>query len=1092
VLLHPPRWPRKAGRFDGSSLALNGAKSGLWLMSAIVRLALARPYTFVVMAILIALFGVRSALDTPTDIFPNINIPVISVIWGYTGLPPDDMANRIVAVYERSLSTTVNDIEHIESQSLAGTGVVKIFFQPAVNISAAEAQVTSISQTILKQLPLGVTPPFLLVYDASSVPIIQLALSSDTLSQTALNDLASNFIRPALATIPGAQLPNAYGGAARQVQIDLDQNALRAHGLSATDVGNALARQNLITPVGTEKIGSYEYTIDLNDSPKVIGDFNNLPIKVVNGAVVFMRDVANVHNGSPPQTNVVQSDGRKGVLMSVLKIGSASTLDIIAGIKARLPAIQATLPDGVNLRYVADQSGFVKSSVAAVVREGLIAAALTGFMILVFLGSWRSTFIITVSIPLAVLSSLIMLSALGQTINVMTLGGLALAVGILVDDATVTIENINRHMEEQGEDILTAITHGAQEIMAPATIALFCICIAFVPLLSLSGVAGYLFRPLAMAVVFAMIASYILTYTLVPTMAHFLLRNQHQHSTRSEDGEPPPKGLFGRFQHGFEHYFERLRQGYLGLLELALRHRFWFAGGFLCVALASVGLAPFLGQDFFPAIDAGAIRIHMRAPTGTRIEETTRLTDQVEQKIRALVPPDRIASIVDNIGLPNSGINISYGSSGTIGVFDADISVTLNEGKIATDAFVKTLREKLPAAFPGTTFSFLPADIVTQILNFGSPAPLDVQIAGADLNASRTFANKLLAKIRNVPGVADPRIQEQFQNPALKVDFNRELAGVVGLTEGDAATSIQATLSGSTQTAPTYWLNPTNGVSYPVSVQTPQYGIDTLGELKNLPLTAAQSTQLLGGLATFSPEPLDAVVSHYDIRPVVNIYATTQGRDLGSVAADVQKIVDDSRADLPKGSTVTIRGQAGTMVDAYRQLFIGLAMSVILIYLLIVVNFQSWIDPFVIIMALPAALAGIVWMLFLTFTTLSVPALTGAIMCMGVATANSILVVSFARERLAEGKDALTAAMEAGGTRFRPVIMTALAMIIGMAPMAIEPGQNSPLGRAVIGGLLFATFATLVFVPVLFSIAHRRQTIPAEAADPLSGAPSHA
>jgi multidrug efflux pump subunit AcrB len=961
-----------------------------------------------------------------------------------------------------------------------------------VNISAAEAQVTSISQTVLKQLPPGITPPFLLVYDASSVPIIQLALSSDTLSQTALNDLATNFIRPALTTIPGVQLPGVYGGAARQVQIDLDQNALRAHGLSATDVGNALARQNLITPVGTEKIGSYEYTIDLNDSPKVIGDFNNLPIKVVNGAVVFMRDVAQVHNGSPPQTNVVQSDGRKGVLMSVLKIGSASTLDIIAGVKARLPAIQATLPEGVKLKYVADQSGFVRSSVAAVVREGLIAAALTGFMILVFLGSWRSTFIITVSIPLAVLSSLIVLSVLGQTINVMTLGGLALAVGILVDDATVTIENINRHMEEQGEDILMAITHGAQEIMAPATIALLCICIAFVPLLSLGGVAGYLFRPLAMAVVFAMVASYILTYTLVPTMAHFLLRNQHHHSTRSEDGEPPPKSIFVRFQHRFEYYFERLRQGYLGLLELALQHRFWFAGAFLCVALVSLGLAPFLGQDFFPSIDAGAIRIHMRAPTGTRIEETTRLTDNVEQKIRTLMPHDRIASIVDNIGLPSSGINISYGNSGTIGVFDADISVTLNEGETATDVYVKALREKLPAAFPGTTFSFLPADIVTQILNFGSPAPLDVQIAGADVNASRIFANKLLAKIRHVPGVADPRIEEQFENPALKVDFNRELAGVVGLTEGDAATSIQATLSGSTQTAPTYWLNPTNGVSYPVSVQTPQYGIDTLGELKNLPLTAAQSTQLLGGLATFSREPLDAVVSHYNIRPVVNIYATTQGRDLGSVAVDVQKIVDDSRANLPKGSTVTIRGQAGTMTDAYRQLFIGLAMSVVLIYLLIVVNFQSWIDPFVIIMALPAALAGIVWMLFLTFTTLSVPALTGAIMCMGVATANSILVVSFARERLSEGKDALTAALEAGGTRFRPVIMTALAMIIGMAPMAIEPGQNSPLGRAVIGGLLFATFATLVFVPVLFSIAHRRQPRSAEAADPLSGTPSPA
>jgi multidrug efflux pump subunit AcrB len=1045
------------------------------------------------MAILIAIFGVRSVLGTPTDIFPNINIPVISVIWSYTGLPPDDMANRIVSIYERSLSTTVNDIEHVESQSLPGYGIVKIFFQPTVNISAAQAQVTSISQTILKQLPNGITPPFLLVYDASSVPIIQLALSSDTLSQTALNDLAVNFIRPALATIPGAQLPNAYGGAARQVQIDLDQNALRAHGLSATDVGAALARQNLITPVGTEKIGTYEYTIDLNDSPKVIEDFDNLPVKVVNGTVVFMRDVAHVHNGSPPQTNVVQSDGRKGVLMSVLKIGSASTLDIIAGVKSRLPAIQATLPEGVNLKYVADQSGFVQASVSAVVREGLIAAALTGFMILVFLGSWRSTFIITISIPLAVLSSLIALSVLGQTINVMTLGGLALAVGILVDDATVTIENINRHMEELDEDILTAITHGAQEIMAPATIALFCICIAFVPLLSLGGVAGYLFRPLAMAVVFAMIASYILTYTLVPTMAHFLLRNQHHHSTRSDDdGEPPPKSFFGRFQHGFEHYFERIRQGYLSLLELALRHRLWFAGGFLGVALVSLGLAPFLGQDFFPSIDAGAIRIHMRAPTGTRIEETTRLTDLVEQKIRTLVPPARIASIVDNIGLPNSGINISYGSSGTIGVFDADISVTLNEGETSTDALVKMLREKLPAAFPGTTFSFLPADIVTQILNFGSPAPIDVQIAGSDLNATRAFANKLLAKIRNVPGVADPRIQEQFQNPALKVDFNRELAGVVGLTESDAASSIQATLSGSTQTAPTYWLNPSNGVSYPVSVQTPQYGIDTLGELKNLPLTAAQSTQLLGGLATFSPEPLDALVSHYDIRPVVNIYATTQGRDLGSVADDVQKIVDASRAELPKGSTITIRGQARTMVDAYRQLFFGLAMSITLIYLLIVVNFQSWIDPFVIIMALPAALAGIVWMLFLTFTTLSVPALTGAIMCMGVATANSILVVSFAREQLSAGKDALAAAMEAGGTRFRPVIMTALAMIIGMAPMAIEPGQNAPLGRAVIGGLLFATFATLVFVPVLFSIAHGRQKKTAEAADPLSGAPSHA
>jgi multidrug efflux pump subunit AcrB len=1062
-------------------------------MTAIVRLALSRPYTFVVMAILIMIFGGLSAFRTPTDIFPNIGIPVISVVWSYTGLPPDDMSGRIVSVYERVLSTTVNDVEHIESQSLPGVGVVKIFFQPTVDTSAAQAQVASISQTILKQLPQGVTPPIILTYNASSVPIIQLALSSDSLSQSQLQDLAQNFIRPQLATVAGAQLPYPYGGVQRQVQIDLDQHALHAHNLSATDVGNALARQNLITPVGTEKIASYEYTVDLNDSPKVLKDFNNLPVKVVDGVVVFMRDIGYVHDGAPPQTNVVQLDGRKGVLMSVLKIGSASTLDIIAGVKGRLPAIQATLPPGVNLKFVGDQSGFVKSSVNAVVREGLIAAALTGLMILVFLGSWRSTLIITVSIPLAVLCSLTALSVLGQTINVMTLGGLALAVGILVDDATVTIENINRHMEEFGEDILTAITRGAQEIMPPATVALFCICIAFVPLLALGGVAGYLFRPLAMAVVFAMIASYLLTYTLVPTMAHFLLRNQHQHhSAATESGAPPRIGVFGRFQRGFEHYFERLRQGYLGVLQLALRNRVKFASGFLCVALVSLGLAAFLGQDFFPSVDAGAIKMHIRAPTGTRLEETTRLVDEIEQKTRAIIPPDRVASIVNNIGLPISGINISYGNSGTIGVFDADMLITLNEGPTSTDAYVKTLRERLPAAFPGTTFSFLPADIVSQILNFGSPAPLDVQIAGSNLDASRAFANKLLAKIRNVPGVADPRIQEQFQDPGLKVDFNRELAGVVGLTEGDAATSIQGTLSGTTQTAPTYWLDPTNGVSYPVSVQTPQYSIDTLGDLKNLPLTAAASTQLLGGLATLSPEPLNAVVTHYNIRDTVNIFATTQGRDLGAVAADIQKIVDDARPDLPKGSTIAIRGQVATMTSAYQQLFIGLAFSIVLIYLLIVVNFQSWLDPFVIIMALPSALAGIVWMLFVTKTALSVPALTGAIMCMGVATANSILVVSFAREQLAEGKNALEAALAAGATRFRPVLMTALAMIIGMLPMAIEPGQNSPLGRAVIGGLLFATFATLLFVPTLFSIAHGRRQTQTTAAEALSALPSHA
>jgi multidrug efflux pump subunit AcrB len=1066
-------------------------------MTAVVRLALARPYTFVVMAILVMIFGVLSAFRTPTDIFPNIGIPVISVVWSYTGLAPDDMAGRIVSPYERVLSTTVNDIEHIESQSFPGMGVVKIFFQPNVNINAAQAQVTSISQTILKQLPAGATPPIILAYNASSVPIIQLALSSDSLSQVELFDLAMNFIRPQLTTVAGAQLPFPYGGATRQVQIDLDQNALRAHNLSAIDVGNALALQNQINPVGTEKIGPYEFTVDLNDSPKAVADFNNLPVKVVNGTVVFMRDIAYVHDGSPPQTNVVQLDGKKGVLMSILKIGSASTLDIISGIKARLPAIEATLPPGVNLKFVADQSDFVRSSVAAVVREGLIAATLTGLMILIFLGSWRSTLIITVSIPLAVLSSLTALSLLGQTINVMTLGGLALAVGILVDDATVTIENINRHMEH-GEDILTAITTGAQEIMPPATVALFCICIAFVPLLALGGVAGYLFRPLAMAVVFAMIASYILTYTLVPTMAHFLLKNQHHHATGGGLGEPRRLGLFGRFQQGFEHYFEGFRQGYLSLLRLALARRFVFAGGFVLFALLSLGLAPFLGQDFFPSIDSGAIKIHMRAPTGTRIEETTRLTDEVEQKIRSIIPPDRVTSIVNNIGLPSSGINLSYQNTGTIGVFDADVLVSLREGPTPTDAYIKTLREQLPKAFPGSTFSFLPADIVSQILNFGSPAPIDVQIAGNDVKASRAFATKLMAKIRHVPGIADPRIQEAFQDPALKVDFNREFAGVVGLTENDASTSLQTTLSGSTQTAPTYWLSPTNGVSYAISVQTPQYGIDTLGDLKYVPLRTSDSTQLLGGLATFSPEPLDAIASHYNIRSIVNIYATTQERDLGGVAADVQKIVDDARGELPKGSTVTIRGQVATMQSAYYQLFIGLAFSAMLIYLLIVVNFQSWLDPFVIITALPAALAGIVWMLFLTQTSLSVPALTGAIMCMGVATANSILVVSFAREQLAEGKSAVDAALEAGATRFRPVLMTALAMIIGMAPMAIEAGENSPLGRAVIGGLTFATFATLLFVPTVFSIAHRANPNKAKAqdkakpAEPLVGLPAHA
>jgi multidrug efflux pump subunit AcrB len=1063
-------------------------------MLGIVRLALSRPYTFVVMAVLIAIFGVRATLTTPTDIFPNIGIPVISVVWTYAGLPADDMAGRITAPFERSLSTTVNDIEHIESQSLAGYGVVKIYFQPSVNVNAAQAQVTSISQTILKQLPAGITPPQILSYNASSVPIIQVALSSDTLSQTKLNDLASNFIKPQLATVAGAALPSPYGGMVRQLQIDLDQRALHSYGLSAQDVVNALAQQNLITPVGTEKIGKFEYTINLNDSPRRIESFNALPIKVVNGSVVYMRDVAYAHDGNPPQTNVVQMDGRKGVLMTVMKAGSASTLDIIAGVKQLLPSIEATLPPGVDVKLVGDQSEFVRSSVADVIREGAMAATLTGLMILLFLGSWRSTLIITASIPLAVLASLTVLSAIGQTINVMTLGGLALAVGILVDDATVTIENINWHLEH-GKPVQDAIMDGARQIVVPATVSLLCICIAFVPMFGLGGVGGFLFRPLAEAVVFAMIASYILSRTLVPTMANHLLKPHHADARHGHgaalQGSLPKLSPPARFQRAFERRFEKVREGYVGLLHLALQRRVWLVAGFLAVTVLSFGLTPFLGRDFFPTLNSDAIKIHVRAQTGTRIEETTALSDAVERTVRGVIPPNRLESIVDNIGMPISGTNISYGNSGTIGVEDADIMVSLKPGGVPAANYVRILREKLPRAFPGATFSFLPADIVSQILNFGAPAPIDVQIAGSNLGETRNYANALLEKIRRVPGIADPRIEEAFASPALRINFDRSLAGVVGLTTRDAATSLQDTLASSAQTAPTYWLNPKNGVSYPVAIQTPQYSMDSLGALKNLPLSASQSTQLLGGLASISPGPVDAIVTHYNIRPAIDIYATTQGRDLGGVAADIQKIIDQSRADLPKGASTIIRGQTITMANAYQQLYAGLAFAIVLIFLVIVVNFQSWTDPFVIVVALPTALAGIVWMLFLTHTALSVPALTGAIMCMGVATANSILVISFAREQLAAGHDALGAAMAAGATRFRPVLMTALAMIIGMAPMALGAGQNAPLGRAVIGGLLFATCATLFLVPTLFSIVHGRRAADAGVARQLSGL-SHA
>jgi multidrug efflux pump subunit AcrB len=1044
-------------------------------MIGIVKIALSRPYTFVVTALLILIFGVIAAVRTPTDILPNIGIPVVAAVWTYNGMSPDDMSGRVVYYYERTLSAQVNDIAHIESQSMFGYGVVKIFFQPTVNINSALAQVTAASQTVLKLLPPGITPPYVLSFSASSVPILQLALSSTSLSQTSLFDYGQNFIRPQLATVEGAAIPSPYGGKVRQIQIDLDQHALQSRGLSAEDVVAALARQNLITPVGTQKAGNFEWNVALNDAPQEYQELEDLPVKRVGGAVVYMRDVAQVRDGSPPQTNVVHVDGAHAVLMTILKSGAASTLDIISHIKALLPQVKTSLPPSLTLKAVGDQSVFVTAAVMGVLREGLIAAGLTGLLILVFLGSWRSTLIITVSIPLAILFSVIMLSALGETINVMTLGGLALAVGILVDDATVTIENINYHLE-MGKAVETAILDGARQIVVPATISLLCICIAFVPMFSLGGVAGYLFRPLAEAVVFAMIGSYMLSRTLVPTLANFLL-SKHVHVSGPAAHAKARQNFFTRFNKGFEHRFEQLRRFYVSLLELALLWRSRTIIGFFAVVLLSFGLVPFLGRNFFPPVLSDQIKLHIRAQTGTRIENVSALVGRIEDVIRArLIPPAHLDTIVDNIGMPVSGINMAYGNSGAIGEEDADVLISLKNA--AADAYIKRMRERLPRLFPGVVFSFLPSDIITQIINFGLPAPIDLQVVGHDLAENRAYADRLLARIAHVPGVADARIQQAFNEPTLKVNVDRSLAALVGISEKDAATSMLDTLAGSIQTAPTFWLNPHNGVSYPIVVQAPQYDVDTINQLQNTPVGSGVSTELLGGLATFSTQTANAVVSHYNVRPVIDIYATNQGRDLGAVAADIDRIVAQQAPGLPRGSQVVLRGQVTTMTSAYSQLIGGLAFAIVLIYLLIVVNFQSWTDPAVIVMALPGALAGIVWMLFLTGTTLSVPALTGAIMCMGVATANSILVISFARERMASGLDAVQAALEAGATRFRPVLMTALAMIIGMGPTALSAEQNAPLGRAVIGGLLFATAATLLVVPTIFSLAHRNERLP--------------
>ena len=1072
-------------------------------MLALVRIALSRPLTFIVMAILIVLIGPLAAVKTPTDILPDINIPVIAVVWQYQGLPAPDMAGRIIYYYERTMTSTVNNIEHVESQSMTGVGVVKIYFQPGTDIRTATAQVTSISQTVLKQMPPGITPPQILNYSASTVPILQLAFSSPSLGEQRIYDTAQNFIRPALATVPGAATPSPYGGKVRQIQIDLDSQALQSKGLSAQDVENAVSAQNLIIPAGTAKIGQFEYDVRLNDSPDAFDELNNLPVKTVNGATIYVRDVAHVRDGSPPQTNVVRVNGSRSVLMTVLKSGAASTLSIVAGVKSILPRLKETLPPSFKVLLLGDQSIFVQAAVSGVIKEGVVAAALTSLMILLFLGSWRSSLIIAVSIPLAVLCSITTLSALGQTLNVMTLGGLSLAVGILVDDATVTIENINWHLE-QGKPVNIAIIDGARQIVTPAFVSLLCICIVFVPMFFLPGVAGFLFVPMAEAVVFAMISSFILSRTLVPTLANYLLKShggaherqimEHHDAGAEQTGSRNP---LVRFQHGFEQLFERFRGGYRDLLVLTLENRRKFIVGFLLVVVVSFGLIPFLGRNFFPSIDAGQINLHIRAPTGTRIEQTAAEFDHIERAIRSIIPPDQIGDVVDNIGLPFSGLNIAYSNTGTVGPQDGDVLISLKEGHGPTAAFVKTLREKLPREFPGTTFSFLPADIISQILNFGAPAPIDIQVTGPNAAADETYVNALMQRVRGVTGIADVRLQQATNYPELRVDVDRTRAGQVGVTERDVTNSLSTTLAGSAQTAPAYWLNPTNGVSYPIVAQTPQYKVDTLSDLNNVPVTSSSGgSQILANVAGITHGETDAVISHYAIAPAFDIYATPQDRDLGAVASDIDKIIKDTAKDLPKGAVVTLRGQVLTMNSAFSGLLFGLLGAVVLIYLIVVVNFQSWLDPFVIITALPAALAGIVWILFATHTTLSVPALTGAIMCMGVATANSILVVSFCREQLAICGDAIEAALEAGVTRFRPVLMTALAMIIGMTPMALALGeggeQNAPLGRAVIGGLVCATFATLMFVPAVFSLVHGKRPVE-HAADPsLTGEEAYA
>jgi CzcA family heavy metal efflux pump len=1052
----------------------------------IVRLALRRPYTFVVLSLLLFFLGPVVIERTPVDIFPNIDIPVVTVLWSYSGLSPQQLSDRITVQFERSLTTTVNDIDHTESQTLNGISVIKVYFRPTVNISQAVAQVTAIAQTSLRAYPTGTTPPLVIQYSASSVPVLQLGLSGDGLTEQQLFDYGANFIRTQLATVQGVSIPFPYGGKQRQIQVDIDTQKLQAHGLSASDVVTAMGSQNVILPAGEIKMGHVDYQIETNSAVDSVEALNDLPIKTINGTTIYVRDVGNVRDGFPPQTNIVRVDGQRASLMTIQKTGDASTLDIIENVRAQLPLIAAQLPPALKIRPISDQSVFVRSAISGVVREAIIAGCLTAVMILIFLGNWRSTLIIAVSIPLSIICSLLALAALGETINIMTLGGLALAVGILVDDATVTIENINRYLEE-GNEVEHAILNGAAQIAVPAFVSTLAICIVFVPMFFLGGVARYLFVPLAEAVVFAMLASYFLSRTVVPTMAKYLLKG-HEHD-RVEQARAS-RNPFVRFQITFEHYFERLRDWYHGVLRVCLQYRAAFLLSIVAFWVVSIALLyPWLGQDFFPSVDGGQFKLHVRAHTGTRIEDTARLCDQIEDVIRQEIPKNELGTVIDNIGLPYSSLNLSYSNSAPVGTADADILVSLERKHRPTIEYTRALRDRLTAAFPGVEFYYLPTDMVSQILNFGLPAQIDVQVAGLKVVENRALAEQMMQEIAHVSGTTDLRIQQPFNQPMWTVNVDRTRAQEVGYSQKDVGQALLTSLSGSSQTSPSFFLNPQNHVSYNIAVQTPQYEVENLQDLQNFPISSNGSSaqpQILGNLATLERGVEPGTVSHYNAQPIIDIYGSVEGTDLASVASQVERIVDKYRAKLPRGSQIFLRGQIQTMHSSFQGLAYGLLFSIVLVYALIVVNFQSWLDPFIIIAALPGAMAGIIWMLFVTGTHISVPALTGAIMCMGVATANSILVVSFAKEQMEAGLSAKDAALSAGFTRFRPVIMTALAMIIGMVPMALGLGdggeQNAPLGRAVIGGLLLATFGTLTFVPVFFSLMHRNDS-PAEETD---------